>query len=166
MAKRSVSAQSITCTATADAANLANLGYPFIMQGGSGTQQTNVSELYMGGESTSSTPTTMLFGRDSTVAATASGTSTTSDAPLHPATAALAAPVLTGNAFTTLPQRSATLGHLLSLSFNSFGGIVRWVAYPGEEITMLGNTASLGELSLSSKTGAGILSAHAIYETF
>lgn len=164
MAKRSAAAQTITCTAVADAANFTDLGYPFVLQGASSTQRTAVIELYLGGESTSSTATTMVFGRDSTIGATSSG-ATTFDAALDPATAALAAPVVVSNGFTTKPQRSATLGHLLQLSFNAFGGIVRWVAAPGEEIYAVGNTASLGELSLTSKTGAGILSAHAIYET-
>ncbi len=70
------------------------------------------------------------------------------------ATAALAAPVLTGNTnATNKPQRSSTL-KLLNQSFNAFGGILRWVAAPGEEISIVGNTASLGELSLSSFTGS------------
>ena len=86
---------------------------------------------------------------------------------LDAATAALAAPPSTFNkAATNKPQRSATLGGLLNLSFNAFGGIVRWVAAPGEEISMVGNTASLGEVSLSAFTGgtAGLLGAHMIYE--
>jgi hypothetical protein len=59
-----------------------------------------------------------------------------------------------------------TLG-LLNLSFNAFGGIVRWAA-PDEHgvLRMLGNTASLGELSLSAYTGGtpGLMGAHIIYE--
>ena len=46
------------------------------------------------------------------------------------------------------------------------GGIVRWVAAPGEEPSTIGNTASLGEVSLSAFTGgtAGLTGAHIIYE--
>ena len=88
-----------------------------------------------------------------------------SDAAVDPATAALAAPAVSFVASTTKPQRSATLG-LLNLSFNAFGGIVRWRAPYGEEIGLLGNTASFGEVSLSHYTGGtpGLMGAHIIYE--
>ena len=89
-------------------------------------------------------------------------------AALDPATAALAAPPVVFNTATTKPQRSATLS-LLNLSFNAFGGIVRWVAAPGQELGMLGNTAALlGELSLSAFTGGtpGLMGSHFIFEPF
>ena len=88
-------------------------------------------------------------------------------AALDPASAALAAPPLAVGASTVKPQRSATL-HLLPLAYNAFGGIVRWVAAPGEEIGVLGNTASFGEVSLSAFTGGtpGLMSAHMIFEPF
>jgi hypothetical protein len=69
-----------------------------------------------------------------------------------------------GSASTTKPQRSATLGHLLQLSLNTYGGIARWQARYGEEITTYGASASLGEVSLSSVTGTGIVSGHVLYE--
>jgi hypothetical protein len=168
MAKRSVSVVNQTPTGTADTANLADATYPFLLQGGSSTQRTNIIEVYLGGLAGSSAPTPMVLARDSTVA---SGTNTygtgQTDAALDASTAALAAPVVTGNSnATTKPQRSSTL-HLLTPAFNAYGGLVRWLAAPGEEITLIGNTASLGEISLSCTTGGtpGALSAHAIYET-
>ncbi len=71
-----------------------------------------------------------------------------------------------GNSATTDPQRSSTL-KLLNIGFNAFGGIYRWVAAPGEEISIVGNTASLGEVSLSAFTGGtpGAMGSHIIYET-
>jgi hypothetical protein len=168
MAKRIVSVTTMTPTATADTANLVDATYPFLFQGGSSTQRTNILEVQLGGQAGASSPTFMLLSRDSTVASgtNSMGTGQT-DAALDGATAALAAPVVTGNSnATTKPQRSSTL-HLLNLSFNAFGGIVRWVAAPGEEISIVGNTASLGEISLSAFTGGtpGLMGAHAIYET-
>lgn len=168
MAKRIVSVTTLTPTATADTANLADATYPFLFQGGSATQRTNISEVFLGGQATSSAPTFMVLARDSTVASGTNsfGTGQT-DAALDAATAALAAPVVIGNSnATTKPQRSASL-HLLNLSFNAFGGLVRWIAAPGEEISLVGNTASLGEISLSAFTGGtpGALGCHAIYET-
>ena len=165
MAKRIVSMTTITPTATADATNLVDATYPALVQGGTGTQRINVLEIYMGGQAGASSPTFMLLSRDSTVAVTNSYGTGQMDAALDASTAALAAAPLTGNTNTTKPQRSATL-HLLNLSFNAFGGIVRWVAAPGEEISIIGNTASLGEGSLSAFTGGtpGAMGVHLIYE--
>lgn len=171
MAFWSASHKTITPTATADAAiNLADSTYPFALQGGGALQRVNVSELYLGGQAGASSPTFMVLGRDSQVATGA----LTSDAnlmaqSLDPATVALVLPVLVFNkAATNKPQRSTTLGGLLNLSFNAFGGVVRWVCQPRGEISMLGNTASFGELSFSAFTGGttGLLGAHVIYEPF
>lgn len=168
MAKRSASHKSITPTATADATNLVDSTYPLALQGGSSTQRNNIHELFLGGQATSSAPTLMVLGRDSQVA-TGSLTSDTNllDAALDAATAALAAPPTVFNkAATNKPQRSTTLGGLLMLSFNAYGGVVRWLAAPGEEISIVGQAASLGEVSLSAFTGGtpGALAAHMIYE--
>ena len=162
MAKRSLSIASFTPVAYADTTNLVNGNYLGVIQGGSATQRVVISECMLAGQATSSAPTIMLLSRDTTVAATL-GATTTTDAPLDASTAALAAPPLVGNTFTTAPQRSAT-AHLLNLSLNAFGGIVRWLAAPGEEITIIGNTQPLGEVSLSCFTGGtpGLLGGHMI----
>lgn len=165
MALRSFKVSTFTPVAVADTAAFTDAGYMGLM-GGSTTQRIKVSEIYMGGQATASAPCLMVFARDSTVQATPTALSTgNSDAPLDPSTAALAAPPVSFVASTTKPQRSATLG-LLNLSFNAFGGIVRWVAAMGAEIGLLGNTASLGEVSLSHYTGGtpGLMGAHIIYE--
>ncbi len=167
MAKRAVSHRSITPTATADTTNLVDSTYPFAIQGGSSTQKTNISEVFMGGQATTSAPTIMVLARDSTVGVTLTADTTLNDAPLSAPTAALAAAVTSFNKATTKPQRSSTLS-LLNLSFNAFGGIVRWVAPDVSSfISMVGNTASLGEISLSAFTGGttGLLGAHMIFET-
>ena len=114
----------------------------------------------------SSTPALMVFSRDSTVQATPTALSTgESNAALHPSTAALAAAQVAFTASTTKPQRSATLG-LLSIPFNAYGGTVRWVSDPEEDMSLLGNTASLGEVSLSAFTGGtpGLMGASIVYE--
>lgn len=165
MAKRSFKVSTWTPVAVADTANFTNNGYMGLM-GGSTTQRLSVIEIYMGGQAGASTPCYMVLSRDSTVQGTPTSLSTAeSDAAFDPSTAALAAPPVAFTASNTKPQRSATLG-LLSLAFNCFGGIVRWVAAPGEEIGVLGNTASLGEISLSAYTGGtpGAMGAHIIYE--
>ena len=167
MAKRILSLTTITPTVTADTTNLVDATYNGIVQGGSSTQRVNILEVYLGGQAAASAPTFMLLSRDTTVGVTISSGTGMTDAPLDAATAALAAPPLVGNTCTTKPQRSAT-AHLINLSFNAFGGVVRWLAAPGEEISIVGNTQPLGEVSLSAFTGGtpGALGSHIVYEPF
>jgi hypothetical protein len=165
MAKRTFSVATFTPVAVADAVAFTNQGY-MALQGGSSTQRTRVLEIFMGGQASSSAVSIMTLARDSTVGVTLTALTTgEKDASFDPASAALAAPVVPFTQSTTKPQRSSTLG-LLNLSFNAFGGIVRWVAAPDEEIYMLGNTASFGEISLSAFTGGspGLMGAHIVYE--
>jgi hypothetical protein len=166
MARRSFAVESWTPTAVLDAANMTNSGFMAI-QGGSSTQRLDIWEIFMGGAATTSAPTLMILGRDSTVGATITALTTAqSDGPLDPATAALAAPPKSFVAATTVPQRDATAGRL-TFPFNANGGVVRW--YAGDEhgvFRMLGNTASFGETSLSAYSGGtpGLMAAHILYE--
>jgi hypothetical protein len=164
MAKRSVAITTITPAAYANGVALVDATFPFMAQGGSSVQQSAISEIYMGGQATAQAATLMVLGTNSTAAATNSLGAGQSDNPLHPATAALTNPVLTGNTNTTDPQRGSIL---LNLSFNAFGGLVRWVAYPGEEVWIVGNALTLGSISVSAFTGGspGALGGHMIYET-
>ena len=69
---------------------------------------------------------------------------------------------------STLPQRSnAATSARLALTLNAFGGIVRWVAAPGEECTTYGAAASVGEVSLTAYTGGtpGLMQSHIALET-
>jgi hypothetical protein len=164
-ARYSAGFSSVTTAATANATNLANTSYPTIIQGGNATQRINVIEVYMGGEaSASSAPQIMKLARDSTVAVTVVAGSTT-NALLDGSGTAPATVALVGNSASTLPQRSSTL-QILNLSFNAYGGIVRWVSRQGEEPSIVGNTASLGEMSLSAFSGttAANMSGHVLYE--
>jgi|GEM_PF-3668384 hypothetical protein len=168
MAKRSASHKTLTPTATADTTDLVDSTYPFAIQGASASQKTNIFEVELGGQAGASTPTIMVLARDSQLA-TGSLTkdATLNDAALSAPTAALAAPPTIFNKAATLKPRRDTALTLLNLSFNAFGGIVRWLAAQGEEISVVGNTASLGEASLSAFTGGtpGLLGAHMIFET-
>lgn len=124
--------------------------------------QLRVNEVYIGGEDTASTPTTMNLARSSTISTGALSVGNTSLADAV-ATAPSVTPNFGSTAATTFPQRSAT-AYLLGLSLNTFGGIARWQARYGEEITVFGGTAPLGEIILSSKLGTGKTSGHIIYE--
>lgn len=166
MAKWSAARNNWTPVAVADTTNMTAAGFVAI-QGGSTTQRLNIIEVYMGGLAAASAPAQMILARDTTVFAGATSNAVKQTA-LDPSTAALAAPPLTQDVgSTTLPQRSST-AYFLTLAFNAFGGIVRWVAAPGEEIGVLGNTQPLGEVSLShASTGTpGLMSSHIIFEPF
>jgi hypothetical protein len=159
----------ITPTATADATNLANntgsVGYVCAAVGISAIQKTTFYEFYQGGLAATSAPTIMVVARDSTLAVTLGATIST-EASADGSMVALGTPMLIGNVWTTLPQRATAL-HLLNLSYNAFGGIVRWVAAPGEELVIVGNAVNTGELSWSAFTGGtpGLMSAHVVFET-
>ena len=163
MARWGAAIPSWTPVAVADTTNMTDNGHQ-TLQGGSATQRGEAREIYLGGQAGASSPTFMVFGRNSTVGATLTAARL---AALDPSTAALAAPPVSYAASTTKPQRSSTLGMLLNLSFNAFGGVVRWVNGPDEIISYLGNTASLGELSLNAFTGGtpGLLGSNIVFET-
>lgn len=153
-----------TPVAVADTTAMTSNGYHNI-RGGSGTQRGELREAYLGGQAGASSPSIMVLGRTSTIAA---ATLTTSRVAVIDAASADAAapPIAYVGTSGTQPQRSATLGMLLNLSFNAFGGIVRWYAGPDEIISYLGNTASLGELSLNAFTGGtpGLLGSNLVFE--
>src|SRR5207253_235744 len=167
MGKWSTGQVNWTPTATADTTALATNTYA-ALGGGTSTQRLECIEFYIAGVAGASSPTFLMFARDSTV-----GTSVTAlAAPAFqgPLDAVGQALVATPSSFVSAggpPQRSAvtTLARL-NLALNAFGGIVRWVAAPGEEFSIVGNTASLGEASLSAFTGGtvGLINHHIIYE--
>ena len=158
-----------TGTGTADAVALTTLQY-MALQGGTSTQVNFVEEVYMGGQATASAPVIMLLARDSTVV----GTPTTlvtpnSNGPVNASAGVLTAPAVGAVTGGTQAQRatSVTLGKK-NFSFNLFGGIVK-ASYQNtqDRFGILGNTASLGEVSLSAFTGStsGLVGSHILYET-
>jgi hypothetical protein len=154
----------------ADATNLTASTY-MALQGGTSTQVNFLDEVYMGGQATSSAPMIMLIGRDSTVVGTPTALSTpNSNGLLNASGGVLTAPAVGAITGGTQAQRatSVSLGKL-NFSFNAFAGIVRCnYANTSDRFGILGNTASLGELSLSSFTGSTAstsIGAHLIYET-
>ena len=163
MARYSLTYTSVSMSPVGDGANLTNGSYAALLQGGTGTMRLNVGEIYLGGESTASAVCIAVWARDSIVGATVTA-GTTRNAVTDASNTAPGTTAVTGNNATTNPNRSATL-HLLHPSFNAFGGIARWQARPGEDISIVGNTASLGECSLSLYSGgSGIVSGHILYE--
>lgn len=161
MAKYSLTFQTKTMVAVADTNAFTDSGYATFLQGGSATQRLVVQEIYIAGEDTASLVDTLVWSRDSTVAATA--ISGNMNAVIDATAAASGTVAVFGCVSTTKPQRSSTL-HLLQLSLNTFGGILRYVPSPGNEPSVYSATQPLGESSLSSVTGTGKISGHVIYE--
>jgi len=124
----------------------------------------------MGGQAGASSPTIMMFARDSTLVATPTALAApVSDGPLNTLSPATAVGNISACQAGTAPQRAAgTTSARLNLSFNAFGGIVRWVAYPGEEWGIIGVTTSISESTLSAFTGGtpGLMGSHIIYEAY
>jgi hypothetical protein len=170
MTKYAFQFNAYTPVAVADAASFTASTYQAI-QGGSATQVNQVSEVYMGGQATSSAPCIMVLARDSTVGVTPTALSTgvAANGPMDSASAALTAPAVGFVTAATQPLRSNSITlSRLNLSFNAFGGIVRWTAMdPGEYFKITGLSTLTGEVSLSAFTGGtpGPIGSHMVYET-
>jgi hypothetical protein len=167
MAKKVFQVPSFTATATADTTNFAHGTYLAITSGGA-TNRVVVSEIYMGGQSAASNVNIMMFARNSTIGATPSAlVAPNSDGPLDAGTSAPSAPAVGFVSSVTAAQRSAVVSSArLALTYNSFGGIVRWVAAPGYEWVIYGTSTNASESSLSGYTGggSGVMGAHIVYE--
>lgn len=169
MAKRSFQVPVWSPTATADTTALANNTHMAIGANNAASGLL-VQEIEIGGQGSSSSPMIMMFARDSTLGATPTALAApASDGPLNTLSPPAQTGSITFNFAGTQPQRSATTTSArLNLSFNGFGGIVRWQAAPFEEWGIVGVTASISESSLSSFTGStpSAIGAHIIYETY
>lgn len=164
MALWSAVRSNFTPVAVADTTNMTAAGFMAI-QGGSSTQRCELRNIVLTGSATASAAQQLLLAHDSTVFSGATSNAATLSAN-DPSTAALAAPPLVQDVgSTTLPQRSSTL-RLMNCSFNAFGGIFQYYANKGEGLGMIGNTASVGEISLShlSSGAPGLMNATIVFE--
>jgi len=169
MAKRVFSQATWTPTATADSTALANTTYMAI-EAANAAQGLQVIEIYEGGQASASSINIMQFARSVTFGTTPTALAAPNgDGAMQSLTSALATVPVTYVAASTGPLRSSISGNArLNLSFNAFGGIVRWVAAPGEEWGIIGITASISGSTLSAFTGgsAGLMGGHIVYEPF
>lgn len=167
MAIRTFAVAGFTTEAVADTTGMTNSKY-MGLKGGSSTQRSKIKAVYAAGlESSTSSPQKLLLAFDSTVVVTPTALTTgESDTEDDPATAALAAPVVSFTAQSgTAPQRAKK--YIASLAFNAIGGLVHQRFPFGEEPCIVGNAANAGEVSLSGFTGTtpGAISAHIKFET-
>ena len=172
MARYSTSWTSLTMTAVGDSTAMGANNYCAIGNISTAAASTTirVSEVYIGGEAASaSTPATIVVARHST---NANGPSNLGAGIRQTLTDAGSAGVPTtslpnsfSSATTANPSRSSS-AHLLHLSFNAYGGIVRWVASPDQMISLVGTAVPLSEMSISAITAATapVTSGHFLYE--
>ncbi len=171
MAKRLFTTAGLTFTASAAGSVTTTSAY-MAVKGGSATQLIDVLEIMFSGKVGTSTVVGLVFKRASTLETTPTALAAPhSDGPMHPATAALAAPAVTFVAASTQPTPSNTVTDAtLQLGLNGFGGIVRWNAAPGQQWSILTATAPGGESVLfNSSTHGGVTCAgdgHIIYEPY
>ena len=167
MAKWSYSIATWTPVVAVDGAPLTNDNFQGL-KGNTATQRYDILEVYMGGQGTSSAPMYMVLSRSNLVgSSTTNSTMAVGTQALLDTAATVAASSLFFTSSVTPPTRAAN-GRVLNLSYNGFGGIVRWVAPPGSEIKQLGQGVSTGEITLSAHTGgtASAMGSHIIYEAF
>lgn len=172
MAKYSSQFSSVTMTVASLGGGIALTGVNgfFGLLNGSSVGMLKISEVYIGGEAASTSQVaSMALTRATTLANTATAGLATSI--LTDATAV--APASTPTAFTQWVTTAAPVGSvnaLLHLSYNAYGGIVRWVSSPDQNITLYGNAAfstqgTGGEVLLTQIAGtASAMSGHILYE--
>lgn len=155
MAYYSAGIRGLTPTAYADGATLTSGTYLALDAGG---RAARVKEVFVGGEAVTSTVNQMAIRRHSTNA-TPSSLSRQKLAPFSG--------IPDSNGFLTDTGAGVLISPpstLLNLTLNAFGGLVRWLAGPGEEVVIAGITAPNSQLSLTSVVGTGTISAHIIWE--
>lgn len=117
-----------------------------------------VNEVHVGGEATSSTVNRMAVRRSTTNLVTPTAQTPAKMSPTSPA-------AYTSGATTagTEPVTAAAPA-IWTYALNVFGGIIRWVAAPGQELYVMGATAGSNEVSLESSSGTGALSCQMVFE--
>jgi len=175
MAKYSAQFSSVPMAVTALGSAISTTGTNAFMAliGGVATGGLKVSEIYIGGEAASSSQVaSMAFSRATQLASTlTAGLATIILTDIFAAPPS--SPPLVGTQWVTTQAPIASANALLHLSYNAYGGIVRWVSSPDQNITAFGNAvytngtqAAGGELILTQIAGtASTMSGHILFET-
>ena len=173
MAKRIFNTYNQSWTASAANSAIASAATYMSIVGGNTTQVCDILEVAVSGLASAST-----IGAFELVPASTLGTGSSSisaigtDGPMNVNATALATTMIPANTYaTTQPTpSSATTVPRLNLTINMFGGIFRWNAAPTQQITIVGNATSTGNVVLyNSSTGGGATgsaNAHIIYEPY
>lgn len=159
----SLGARGWTPVAYADGSTMADNAHHTLDVSGGG-RVVKIKEVFIGGEATSSTVNQMAIRRHSTNAAGGAVAATRLNTLSVAANADIQGFVAPSATDPILASPGPTYVALINLSFNAFGGLVRWLAAPGEQLVMVGASAPDSQVSLSSVSGTGIISDHFIVE--
>ena len=145
MAKHSFQVPSYSPTATSDGTQYTVLTFQGI-EAVNATAYAEVLEVYVGGQATASAVNLMVFARNGTTVTNASPLLYTTGVDGYLRSYGQGSnTVTTYVAAGTPPNRTTAVTQArLALTMNAFGGIVRWVAAPGEEWGILGNATANG----------------------
>ena len=160
MAQYSAAWSQITAAAVNDTTTFTAGQAPGFLRSGGATQQLKIREVNIGGLDSTATATEMILARTSTISvgALTVGTLAATD---FLTTAPGTLPSWGSTAAMMFPQRSSTL-YLLQLPLNTSGGIMRWQARFGEELTVYGNTATGRAVSIVQAGGGQDVGAHSV----
>lgn len=117
-----------------------------------------VKEILLAGEAGSSAVARVAVNRPS-AAPTGGATAQTAEK-LNPASVAATHVVATAYATT---QGTLATNDVIMIPFNAFGGVVRWLAAPGQEI-VVGTQGAVAYLIIRSRSGTSTVSGHLVVE--
>src|SRR5262245_110612 len=117
-----------------------------------------VVEVAVGGEATVSTINRMTVRRSTT-----NGLSPVAQTPAKMSPTSPISYTDGATSFGTQPVTAAAPA-IWTYALNVFGGLVRWVAAPGQELIVEGSVAGNSQVSLESSVGTGIVSCQLVFE--
>jgi hypothetical protein len=125
----------------------------FTMVCNAATNGGRILEFRFTGQASATTPMQTLVSRQTTVGSTPTGVTVSGKASPN-------APTPTINfyaqqSWSTQPAIAAGYLPVLDESWNAYGGLLRWLAGPNEEIYLIGTTATVGTLSCRGKQSGG-----------
>lgn len=150
------------------------MGFQFVLDGAGVTPSTTapnptlksaanivnrITEISVGGEATSSTVNRLAWRRSGT-----DGVTPTAITPGKLSSSSPAAQSTANSNFTGSQPTPAAAPHAWMYALNVFGGVVRWVAAPGQEILEQGSTAGNDEAGFYTLSGTGLCSVQALFE--
>lgn len=117
-----------------------------------------VYEVFIGGEASSSTPARLVANRPS-ASPTGAATNVVPEK-IDPSSVAAA---FTNSSTYASTQSTLSTNDILTISFNAFGGVVRWVPSPDGEI-IVGTQGAIAYLSFRSRSGTPSVGGHILVE--
>lgn len=119
---------------------------------------TRINEIFIGGEASASAVNRYVLRRATTV-----GSLPTAQVPAQLSSAGPAAQAAWATTWGTQPI-TAALPAVWTTAMNAFGGVVRWVAAPQQEILLTGGVAADQQVSLESTSGTSVISLQVLIE--